>query len=128
MKRLDPNVRVSYYVLFATQAGLKKIGRESAFDNVGCVIDLDGSFRAFGKRSRYFTRCPKRVTLRSSRAFCLKYGQRLFSDPLGYRNSQLMIGFHHNTPDNTLPIFWYGEDESIWRPIFKRYQKYYGEV
>ena len=38
----------------------------------------------------------------------------LFQITLGYRDSQLLIGFQHNTPDNTLPIIWY--DEQAGRP------------
>ncbi len=62
------------------------------------------------------------------RVTCSKYGARLWPPyPLGYKGGQLLIGFNHNTPDNTLPIFW--QDESTigaWRPIFKRYHKDYG--
>ena len=59
---------------------------------------------------------------------CRFYGSSLVpGDPFGYDNGQLLIGFHHNTPDNTLPIFWYDEPGGTsWTPIFKRYPKYYG--
>lgn len=47
-------------------------------------------------------------------------------DPLGYQDGQLLIGFSHNTPDNTLPIFWSdGETGAPWIPVFKRYPKVY---
>jgi hypothetical protein len=44
---------------------------------------------------------------------------------LGFENGQLLVGFHHNTPDNTLPIIWYDEEFASWTPIFKRYNKIY---
>lgn len=43
--------------------------------------------------------------------------------PLGYDNSENLLSFHFNTPDNTLPIFW-GEDNH-WKKLFKRYDKVY---
>ena len=42
---------------------------------------------------------------------------------LGFKDCQLLLGFNHNTPDNTLPIFWYDEKNYNWYPIFKRYKK-----
>ena len=52
---------------------------------------------------------------------CVKYGEQ-WGDPLGYNDCQMLLGFHHNTPNNTLPIFW---REKNWTPIFKRYAKLY---
>ncbi|MGB2867390.1 MAG: hypothetical protein WBD36_02975, partial [Bacteroidota bacterium] len=43
--------------------------------------------------------------------------------PLGYQDSQLLIGFFYNTPDNSLPIFW--SSKNNWKPVFKRYDKNY---
>ena len=42
---------------------------------------------------------------------------------LGFGDCQLLLSMEHNTPDNTLPIIWFDEDEKMWRPIFKRYNK-----
>jgi hypothetical protein len=44
---------------------------------------------------------------------------------LGFGDCQLLLSMHHNTPDNTLPIIWFDEDEALWTPIFKRYNKIY---
>ena len=44
---------------------------------------------------------------------------------LGYGDGQLLLGLFHNTPDNTLPIFWFNEEGKEWYPIFKRYNKIY---
>ena len=41
-----------------------------------------------------------------------------------FRNGQLLIGFHHNVPDNTLPILWFDSPNADWRPIFRRYPKW----
>ena len=63
-----------------------------------------------------------------ARDLCLRCGEQLVpSHPLGYRDGQLLLGFSHNTPDNTLPVFWYEErDGPNWRPMFRRYPKGYG--
>ena len=44
---------------------------------------------------------------------------------LGFGDCQLLLSLHHNTPNNTLPIIWYEEDDENWTPIFKRYNKVY---
>ena len=54
---------------------------------------------------------------------CEKYGNKLTKGyPLGYGGCQLLLGFSHNTPNNTLPIFWC---DNNWTPFFKRYNKKY---
>jgi hypothetical protein len=43
-----------------------------------------------------------------------KYGKKLYKNHmLGYKDSQLLLGLEHNTPNNTLPIFW---SEKGWNP------------
>jgi len=51
------------------------------------------------------------------------------SPPLSYKRDKVfqqpLIGFHHNTPNNSLPIIWFDEPGGPpWTPIFKRYSKY----
>jgi hypothetical protein len=61
-------------------------------------------------------------------AMCRKYGSQLdCTAPLGFSDCQLLIGFHHNTPNSTLPIIWFDEPGGPpWTPIFRRYSKYFG--
>lgn len=33
------------------------------------------------------------------------YGSPLYSNPFGHSDCELLIGFSHNTPNNTLPVF-----------------------
>ncbi|TKH45736.1 hypothetical protein C1I60_04565 [Paenibacillus terrae] len=44
---------------------------------------------------------------------------------MGFRDSQLLIGFSHNIPNNTISSFWYHTDFSgkreEWNSLFKRY-------
>jgi hypothetical protein len=39
---------------------------------------------------------------------------------LGYKDSQCLIAFHYNTPNNTLPIFWCEDKGFPWTPLFPR--------
>jgi hypothetical protein len=62
------------------------------------------------------------------REMCYSYGKILFSTfdrekkvdeihPLGYNNSQALIVFAYNPPNNTLPIIWSSKN---WNPLYPR--------
>jgi hypothetical protein len=127
IKRLKPDVSVGYYVLLATQKGINKVRNETKFDPAKAIYELDASFRCFSADSRYFHDKPSEIDPVFSEQMCRTYGQRLMRDPadaLGFDDSQLLVGFHHNTPDNTLPIMWFDEPQGApWKPIFRRYPK-----
>lgn len=118
-------VRVSYFVLCATTSGLNRVRSETLFDEVECVLELDGTYACFGPESRYYGKVAMWVNSRFAKNMAETYGRMLKPEhPLGFENAQLLIGFHHNTPDNTLPIIWYDEPEHReWQPIFRRYPK-----
>ena len=128
LKRCDKNVKASYLVLFGTSGGLEKLRRETLFDDVSCVVELDETFKCFGKTSRYFSANAQSINKSFAERMCRRYGGELRpAHPLGYNDCQLLLGFHHNTPDNTLPIMWCDDGENIsWFPVFKRYPKLYG--
>jgi hypothetical protein len=126
IKRLNPDAFVAYYVLFATSEGMDKIRRETAFDAAKAIFELDSSFKCFSSNSRYFRSHSSEIDPVFCENMCVRYGISMVAAPhvLGFDNSQLLIGFHHNTPDNTLPIIWYNEPSGIpWKPIFRRYPK-----
>lgn len=124
LKRLAPGAYTAYYVLFATSRALTNIRTNTLFDDVNCVFDLDPSFVCFGDTSRYFSSNDPDISKATARDMCLHYGRELWPDhPLGYDDCQLLLGFHHNTPDNTLPVIWFDEPGSPWHAMFKRYPK-----
>jgi len=125
LKAKRSDVHVSYLVLFGTTRGLNKL--RMYFDHVDCVVELDDSFRCFGPKSRYFKNAPPGITRALAQRVCAHYGRQLLpGHALGYKNSQLLLGMHHNVPDNTLPIIWYSErDYRKWIPVFRRYPKLY---
>lgn len=126
LKALSPAVEVEYFALFGTSSGLDTVRRTNYFSIAEAVYELDESFRSLERESRIFhgaDPAPERVKVRQT---CLKYGQQLSPmHPMGYDNGQLLLGFSHNTPDNTLPIFWGGTQAEAgpWKPVFRRYEK-----
>lgn len=45
---------------------------------------------------------------------------------LGYKKSELLVGFSHNMPNNTLSSFWYSDEQGKmkgWNTLFKRFTK-----
>lgn len=123
LRKRSVNCQIEYYVLAGTSAGLAHVRESAGFDRVGCVIELDSSFRCFENDSRYFD--DKDVEGRQkSRSVCEHFGSIVCSrHPLGYESSQLLVAFFHNTPNNTLPIFWAESRETPWNAIFRRYPK-----
>lgn len=126
IKALDPDIEVYYFTLFSTVEGMENIRRESDFNLVDCIFELDESFKCFSDSARQFRNKEQfPIHKEFAKKFCEKYGVKLAGQEhcLGYKGSQLLLGFTHNTPDNTLPIIWGDYD---WVPLFKRYHKNYG--
>lgn len=121
---------ISYHVLLGTTKGLERVKTEANFDEIACVMRLDESFRAFSEDSRYFRRPPPGVDRESAKQLAETHGKRLSPDsPLGFDDCQLLLGFVHNTPNNTLPVFWHsGDDSTPWQPLFRRYYKLVGQA
>lgn len=119
-----PEVKTAYYALFALQSGLEKVRRDTSFNDVNAIFILDESFKCFSDVSRYFDD-ETLFKKEDVKQMCEGYGNVIESSkPLGYNNDQLLLGFHHNVPDNTLPIIWSeGNARKSWIPILKRYTK-----
>lgn len=144
IKAVNPDIHTSYLMLFATKQGKEFVKKHTKFDYVEALVELDESFKCFSLESRYFTQYPSLIQKSVAQKICEKHGFALyksiiendgFSDPeltkladkhkLGFNDCQLLIGFFHNTPDNTLPTIWYDENHIAWYPIFRRYNKIY---
>lgn len=140
---LNPAAQIIYFMLFGTTQGVEYIRGRNMFDRVEAVIELDESHKCFGDSTRLFDDKSKFDKSKAKNS-CYKYGFPLMksiwcksgisecnldaashSTALGYGDCQLLIGLHYNTPDNTLPIIWYNEEDVSWFPIFKRYNKIY---
>jgi hypothetical protein len=126
LKNLNKAIHVSYNVLFAAAEGFENVGKYCDFDNYEASFILDKTFKCFEKDSRYFTESVIELDKDETKKFCTAYGGPLVDGtpidghPLGFNDGQLLISMAHNTPDNTLPIFW---SDKNWHPIFLRYTK-----
>ena len=73
-----------------------------------CFTDQSEVFSSDSERER-----AKQITF--------EYGKKLKQQPLGYKNSQLLVVFPDNCPNNTLPILWKESTGKVkWTPLFKR--------
>ena len=121
--RTGVKVTTSLYFLFGLEDALDEVRRTGQFDVVDAVVQLDATYKSMEPTSRYFKAADPLPDRSLARAFCEKYGLELMPfHPLGYKDGQLLIGFHHNVPDNTLPIIW-SDDDPNWVSMFRRYEK-----
>lgn len=126
IKQLNPNARVHYLVLVATKTA-KLFLRKTQFDTIDSVYTLDETFKCFEPGSRYYDE-NSHYNRVAAKATCEMIDKTLEDGGfcLGFDNSQLLLSFEHNTPDNVPPIFWSeGSLDKKWTPIFRRYHKIY---
>lgn len=113
----------TYYVsLLAFEEGFKKVNEKKCFKQVIVHENLSDELRAFSTNSQVF---PDKDTKERIKKLCIKYGEKLYKYPLGYDNSQALIVFPHNAPNNTLPIIWASDKNEkipgyIWYPVWER--------
>jgi hypothetical protein len=142
IKSLSPESIIDYVALFATENGIEYVKDNARFDYVGAVFEIDDSYKAFNDASRIFSAGYSSISKTIAREMSERYGKILMryvcenwgcpphhidacskDNALGFKDGQLLLGFNHNTPDNTLPIFW--ADQPNWHPMFRRYDKVY---
>jgi len=111
----NKHVVFHYLVLFGLTNGISRIKKETTL-NLIVVNELDDSQKVFSDESGYFKESEDNEK-KEAMKMCVKHGNRIYSDvtPLGYGDSQLLLGFEHGIPDNTLPIIW---STKGWFPIF----------
>lgn len=119
-----PQAKFHYLALVATTRGIDKVRSHTSLDVV-CPQILDDSYRVFSECSSAF---PDKERREDAKKVCEFYGCHLVNQchALGYRNSQALLGFHHNVPDNTLPVIWSETkrpNNKRWHPLFKREPK-----
>lgn len=115
-----------YLLLFGTTEALNTIREKTLFDDVKCVFELDESFKAFSNDSRIFRKAHAQVDHKLCEEISYEYGRHLIGKdekPHGFGDGQYLFAMSHNTPNNTLPIFW--SKKNRWTPIFPRFDKKY---
>lgn len=125
-KRQSKTIEFEYLVLFGSTEGLERARKNSSFDRVEAVSEIDTTYQTFGQDSRVFRKPPENIDKDASKTLATTYGTELWANfPLGYGNQQLLLAFHHNVPDNSLPILWHDEGTTPWIPAFPRHPKIY---
>lgn len=126
LRNIVEDAKISYFMIFGMSKGIQVIRNSGLYNQANAVVELDESYRCFSEQSRFFD--DDKYKRAEAKSIAYKHGYKLMGYPqisLGFGDCQLLLSMHHNTPDNTLPIIWYDEDNTIWKPIFKRYNKVY---
>lgn len=133
-KKSNTSIRISYFTLFATSDALRYLkdfegeDNEKLFDRVDSIFELDSTYKVFSKDSRYISDKEESTFFKQ---LCKdNYLKKCQVEDIqttgecGYGNTQLLLGFFYNIPNNTLPMFW-SNNPPDWHPLFKRYNKKY---
>lgn len=121
-----PNVKLHYLAMFGVKKGMDRVRQSTRFGaNSAAVFELDETYQCLSDRSRILHARPAHIDPSTLANVALTYGALICPlHPGGFEGNQLLLGFQHNTPDNTLPIIWgEGSDAMPWTPAFKRYPK-----
>ena len=117
-----------YLLVMITSERAKRLLEDSDMTVIAPIILSDGELN-LGKKSPFITDVEQLGGVAAEdevRSFIVTYGSKAWKGhPLGFGNSALGLGLHHNVPDNTLPIFW---QDNPWRPVFSRRPKKGGPV
>jgi hypothetical protein len=123
------NQKLYYFAIVGLRDGIKELKNSGIFEKVLTTVEIQN--KAFDT-GYIFT--AEESGMAKEMAFYL--GKQLTKDmtevdPLGYKNSEALVFFGHNNPNNSLPIFWasgkckllekVGESTEIkWTPLFPR--------
>lgn len=122
---LKPDAKLHYLAMFATHQGIEKVRSTKFGAGSAAVFELDDSYRCLSPGARILLDAPLHINAATLEKVAMSYGALLRPGfPGGWGDNQLLLGFQHNTPDNSLPIMWAEGDASHpWTPAFKRYAK-----
>ena len=123
---INSTAKCFYISLYGFERGIEKINKEARFEMVFTCKTLSDEEMAFSENSYIFKDPIKKAELK---AFCENHGKKLYPEyPLGYDDSQALLVFPHNTPNNTLPIIWASSENEKeigvpWNPLCERIKK-----
>lgn len=117
-----------YHAVFGTASGIGEVRKNSVFgDQAKCVFELDLSYKSLSPESRNMKACPEPIKPEIISRVAMFYGDLVApGNGGGFNDDQLLLGFSHNIPDNTLPIIWRDGSNGApikWTAAFKRYMK-----
>ena len=116
-------IPVLVLVVCATEEGdervRKRLGKlDEKADLIVCE-DLDPKHFAFRPENKIWENQQKTL---EAKELCQQLGSKVAKNhPLGYKDNGLLIVFHTNCPNNTLPILHArGKGANKWTPLFER--------
>jgi hypothetical protein len=117
--RKSSRCRFAYAVLVGYQDGLERVRASTGFVTLALQA-LTEKDRPFSAEGSLFADSTEKA---HARGIIETYGRRLYPNhPLGYEESQGLIGFFYSTPNNSLPIFW--SSEAGWHPLLAHGESY----
>jgi hypothetical protein len=119
-----PGITIYYLSLIMTEEGLHRIRNYNHEINLIYSELLSKNYKTFSENTCIladYTTTDREI----AKEVCKKIGLFLEGEiyALGFLGSELLIGLHHNIPNNTLPIIWSKKHD--WIPIFSRWEKKY---
>ena len=119
-----PDLKIYYLSLIMTEVGLENI---RSFDpDIKMIYSelINKEYKVFSEGTHILPEYSDDER-KIAKEVCRKIGDFLETElyDLGYKKSELLIGLHHNIPNNTLPIIW--SNNKDWFPIFPRDKKNY---
>ena len=125
-KKLD-RVQKYFIALVGTEWGIKEVKSTGVFTNVLVARTLTETDRAFSSKRDIFDSEEERIFAKKmvgsiGRKLCPRDFEKKGLGPFGYGDCELLIVFHYNTPNNTLPIFWKSGiiNSHQWVPLLPR--------
>jgi len=125
----NPNAKIYYYTLFRTVDAYNFLEEHIPEITTKTIFELDNTYKTYGEESRHFIQNDNFPDLHTqekeyNKGVCKKYMESKVEkyELCGFLDSQLMLSFFYNTPNNTLPIFWVNKGTE-WQALFKRFSK-----
>lgn len=112
----NPHLNFIYLALVGFNEGKELIEKLTPLEVI-LGEEIDDRFKCFSDVSSIYENAIERS---EAKEIMKDKGKLLYEHPLGYDNLELAIAFHHNTPNNSLPVIWKHMDDGTWHALFRR--------
>jgi hypothetical protein len=119
VSKKNTHLKFVYLCLVGMKKGKNDIEKKTPI-KVILGDELNEKFKCFSAISEIYRNTIERA---DAKRIMSQKGRMLFPQhPLGYRNMQLALAFHYNTPNDSLPVIWKRMSDGGWWPLFERYE------
>jgi len=116
----NQHIKYLYLALTGFLNGVNNIEKNTDMKVILGTQLMDDSFRCFNDSySLIYENAEER---KEAEKIMERAGRMLYEYPLGYENDQAAVAFHHNTPNNSLPVIWKRMKDGSWYPLFERFE------